>query len=157
MRSHRIIHIARAGTTPRRPARSHSEAHEPRAEGEGSLCRIGHVFACATTYRYSACNRKYIDGRTANEVVALLLGQSGVTSHELLQNYWKAKHSGGDFDMWWRKSLEQGWIEGTASQPKQVAVKSTNFPSSNPSASGGGSFRSCGPLAQRKDKSPGCS
>src|SRR5204863_10062989 len=28
--------------------------------------------------------------------------------------------------------------EGTASQPKQVAVKSTNFPSSNPSASGSG-------------------
>src|SRR5438477_10195528 len=78
------------------------------------------------------------DGRTANEVVALLLGQSGVTSHELVQNYWKAKHSGGDFDMWWRKSLEQGWIEGTASQAKQVAVKNTNFPSSNPSASGGG-------------------
>jgi len=68
------------------------------------------------------------DGRTANELVALLLGQSGVTSHEIVQNYWKAKHSDADFDMWWRKSLEQGWIEGTASQPKQVAVKSTNFP-----------------------------
>jgi molybdopterin-containing oxidoreductase family iron-sulfur binding subunit len=78
------------------------------------------------------------DGRTANEVVALLLGQSGVTTHELVQNYWKAKHSSADFDMWWRKSLEQGWIEGTASQPKQVAVKNTNFPSSNQSASGSG-------------------
>jgi MoCo/4Fe-4S cofactor protein with predicted Tat translocation signal len=78
------------------------------------------------------------DGRTANELIALLLGQSGVTSHEVVQNYWKAKHSDADFDMWWRKSLEQGWIEGTASQPKQVAVKSTNFSSSNQSASGSG-------------------
>jgi molybdopterin-containing oxidoreductase family iron-sulfur binding subunit len=70
------------------------------------------------------------DGKTAHEVVALLAGQSAASAHDLVQNYWKSKHAGADFDMWWRKSLEQGWIDGTKSQPKQVSVKSTNFPAS---------------------------
>src|SRR6266496_877286 len=68
------------------------------------------------------------DGKTANELVALLAGQSGATTHDLVQNYWKTKHTGADFDSWWRKSLEQGWIDGTTSQPKQVSVKNTSFP-----------------------------
>jgi MoCo/4Fe-4S cofactor protein with predicted Tat translocation signal len=70
------------------------------------------------------------DGKSAHELVALLAGQSAATAHDLVQNYWKAKHTGADFDLWWRKSLEQGWIEGTTSQPKQVSVKNTSFPAS---------------------------
>jgi MoCo/4Fe-4S cofactor protein with predicted Tat translocation signal len=77
------------------------------------------------------------DGKTASEVVALLAGQSAATAHDLVQNYWKSKHAGADFDMWWRKSLEQGWIDGTTSQPKQVSIKNTNFPASTqPSGQG---------------------
>jgi molybdopterin-containing oxidoreductase family iron-sulfur binding subunit len=76
------------------------------------------------------------DGRTASQLIALLLGQTAVSQHDLVQNYWKTKHA-GDFDMWWRKSLEQGWIEGTTSQPKQVSVKNTNFPASAQSGSQG--------------------
>jgi molybdopterin-containing oxidoreductase family iron-sulfur binding subunit len=39
--------------------------------------------------------------------------------------------------MWWRKSLEQGWIDGTTAQPKQVALKNTNFPASAPASAQG--------------------
>src|SRR5262249_45424557 len=53
------------------------------------------------------------DGRTATQLIALLLGQSAGSSHDLVQNYWKTKHAGADFDMWWRKALHDGWIEGT--------------------------------------------
>ncbi len=77
------------------------------------------------------------DGRTANQVIAALLGQTAVSQHDLVQNYWKTKHAGADFEMWWRKSLEQGWIDGTTSQPKQVSAKSSNTPaSSQPSNQG---------------------
>ena len=37
-----------------------------------------------------------------------------------MQNYWRSKHSGADFDVFWRKSLHDGWIEGTTFSPKQV-------------------------------------
>jgi MoCo/4Fe-4S cofactor protein with predicted Tat translocation signal len=67
------------------------------------------------------------DGRTASQLIALLLGQSAVSQHDLVQNYWKTKHAAADFDMWWRKSLEQGWIEGTANGPKTIALKESNF------------------------------
>ena len=71
-------------------------------------------------------------GKSALELLALFGGQNEPTAHELVQNYWKAKHTGADFDMWWRKSLEQGWIEGTTSQPKSASLKTTNFESSIP-------------------------
>jgi len=68
------------------------------------------------------------DGKGANELVALLAGQTAASSHDLVQTYWKSKHAGADFDMWWRKSLHEGWIEGTTFQPKQVSAKATNLP-----------------------------
>jgi MoCo/4Fe-4S cofactor protein with predicted Tat translocation signal len=67
------------------------------------------------------------DGKSAYELLALLNGQSGTSGHEVVQNYWKSKHAGADFDMWWRKALHDGWVDGTASQPKQVSLKTTNF------------------------------
>jgi molybdopterin-containing oxidoreductase family iron-sulfur binding subunit len=67
----------------------------------------------------------------------LFAGQGQATGYSLVQNYWKSKHTGADFDMWWRKALEQGWIDDTASQPKQVSVKNTNFPASAQSAAQG--------------------
>jgi MoCo/4Fe-4S cofactor protein with predicted Tat translocation signal len=67
-------------------------------------------------------------GKSAIELVALLAGQGEPTGHDLVQNYWKSKHAGTDFDVFWRKSLEQGWIDDTASQPKKVAAKTTSFP-----------------------------
>jgi molybdopterin-containing oxidoreductase family iron-sulfur binding subunit len=73
-------------------------------------------------------------GRSAIEFMAWFSGQNQPTGHELVQNYWKSKHAGTDFDVWWRKSLEQGWIDGTALQPKQVALKNADFPESGSAA-----------------------
>src|SRR6202023_2603802 len=33
-----------------------------------------------------------------------------------------------DFETFWRKSLHDGWIEGTAFAPKQVGLKPAGFP-----------------------------
>ncbi|HEY4054527.1 MAG TPA: TAT-variant-translocated molybdopterin oxidoreductase [Terriglobales bacterium] len=63
------------------------------------------------------------NGKSAVEMAAFLAGQSQANGYEVVQNYWKAKHSGADFDMWWRKSVEQGWIDRTALPAKQAAVK----------------------------------
>jgi MoCo/4Fe-4S cofactor protein with predicted Tat translocation signal len=67
-------------------------------------------------------------GKSAHEMISLLAGQPSTSGHDIVQNYWKAKHTGADFDMWWRKSVEQGWIDGTTYAPKQVPAKSTGFP-----------------------------
>ena len=63
------------------------------------------------------------NGKSVYEMVATLSGQSDLSGHDIVQNYWKKQHAGTDFDMFWRKALHDGWIEGTAFAPKQVSAK----------------------------------
>ncbi len=68
------------------------------------------------------------NSKSVYEVVALLAGQHDATGHDVVQSYWKPQHPGSDFEMFWRKSLHDGWIEGTAFAPINVTVKATNLP-----------------------------
>jgi len=74
-------------------------------------------------------------GKSVHEMISLLAGQPSTAGHDIVQNYWKTKHAGADFDMWWRKAVEQGWIDGTTSAPKQVSAKASGFPAA-PDAGG---------------------
>jgi molybdopterin-containing oxidoreductase family iron-sulfur binding subunit len=67
-------------------------------------------------------------GKSVYEFIALLSGQGEATGYELVQSYWKSQHTRADFDMFWRRALHDGWIEGTAFAPRQIALKSTSFP-----------------------------
>jgi MoCo/4Fe-4S cofactor protein with predicted Tat translocation signal len=69
------------------------------------------------------------DGKSAYQLVAALSGKTDATGHDLVQDYWKKQHPAADFDMFWRRSLNNGWIEGTTFAPKQVSLKASSFPS----------------------------
>jgi MoCo/4Fe-4S cofactor protein with predicted Tat translocation signal len=60
------------------------------------------------------------NGKSAYELAAMLSGQSDTSGHEIVQAYWKKQHSGTDFDAFWRKSLHDGWVEGTTFASKAV-------------------------------------
>ncbi len=77
-------------------------------------------------------------GKSAHELVSLLAGQADASGHETVQNYWKGKHTGADFDAFWRKSLNDGWIEGTGFAAKSVSARASSFPA--PSAPPSGSI-----------------
>ena len=85
----------------------------------------------------------YGGSKSAIELLSLLTQQGESTGYSLVQNYWKSRTAVMNSpapltsDMMWRKWLEQGWIDGTTSQPKQVTVKNTNFPVSPQTASQG--------------------
>jgi MoCo/4Fe-4S cofactor protein with predicted Tat translocation signal len=64
------------------------------------------------------------NGKSALEFVALLSGQADATGYDLTRAYWQKQHAGVDFEQFWRKSLHDGWIEGTAFAPKSVSAKS---------------------------------
>jgi molybdopterin-containing oxidoreductase family iron-sulfur binding subunit len=66
-------------------------------------------------------------GKSAHEIITTLAGQSGLTGHDLVQQYWQKQHSGADFDAFWRKSLHDGWIEGTAFGPRSTQPKAGEF------------------------------
>ncbi len=62
------------------------------------------------------------NGKSALEFVALLSGQPDATGYDLTRAYWQKQHSGADFEQFWRKSLHDGWIEGTASTSKAPSL-----------------------------------
>jgi MoCo/4Fe-4S cofactor protein with predicted Tat translocation signal len=77
------------------------------------------------------------EGRSALELVAVLAGQAEPASHTLVQAYWQKQYKGADFDLFWRRSLNNGWVEGTAFTPKQVKLSTTNFPPTSSQSSSG--------------------
>ncbi len=66
-------------------------------------------------------------GKSAVEFVALLAGQSDATGYDLVRDYWQKQHTGADFEAFWRKSLHDGWVDGTTYQPKSAVVKNDRF------------------------------
>jgi molybdopterin-containing oxidoreductase family iron-sulfur binding subunit len=62
------------------------------------------------------------NGKSAAEFVALLMGQNDATAYDLVRAYWQKQHTGTDFEAFWRKSLHDGWIEGTASPTKSLSA-----------------------------------
>jgi len=70
------------------------------------------------------------NGKSALEFVALLNGQADATGYNLVRSYWQRQqppasrqHSFDDFDAFWRKSLHDGWVEGTTFGPKSAQLK----------------------------------
>jgi len=62
------------------------------------------------------------------EFVAMLSGQADASGYDIVRAYWQKQHSGSDFDSFWRKSLHDGWIEGTSFAPKSLTAKLATFP-----------------------------
>jgi len=64
-------------------------------------------------------------GKTAHEVVQTMLVDEPLTSpYDLVRATWKAQLSGkGDFESNWRKALHDGFLDGTAFEPKTVTPK----------------------------------
>ncbi|MGH9495385.1 MAG: TAT-variant-translocated molybdopterin oxidoreductase [Candidatus Sulfotelmatobacter sp.] len=63
------------------------------------------------------------NGKSAIEFVALLNGQADANGYDLLRAHWQKQHSGADFEQFWRKSLHDGWIGGTAFTSTQISAK----------------------------------
>ncbi len=65
------------------------------------------------------------DGKSAHELLAVLLGQLDRKAHDIVRDYWKAQNlaKDRDFEVLWETSLEKGLIAGTALPAKQVSPK----------------------------------
>ena len=62
------------------------------------------------------------DGKSAHEILSVLLVQPGISGHDAVQAYWKKQHPAADFDFFWRQSLNDGWVEGTAFAAKALSA-----------------------------------
>jgi molybdopterin-containing oxidoreductase family iron-sulfur binding subunit len=73
-------------------------------------------------------------GRSEHELLAFFLGRPDATSFEVVHQYWESQHT-GDFNVWWRKALHDGFIAGSAFAPKTVTAGG-NVPASQTNAGG---------------------
>ncbi len=67
------------------------------------------------------------NGKTAHEFLAAFTDQPDATAYDLVRGYWMTQHTGPDFEQWWRKSVHDGFMAGTALPPKQVKLSLTSF------------------------------
>jgi len=67
-------------------------------------------------------------GRSAHELLAVLMDRTGKSAHDLVREHWIASAAAGQqgpgFEAWWRKCLHDGLVPGTASAPRRVTLRS---------------------------------
>ncbi len=66
-------------------------------------------------------------GKSAHELLAALMGASDASGYEIIRSYWQKQRTNGDFESFWRKSLNDGFIEGSAFAPKGLSPKAASF------------------------------
>jgi molybdopterin-containing oxidoreductase family iron-sulfur binding subunit len=66
-------------------------------------------------------------GKTAHDVLQVLLNEPGLSAYEAVRETWKPVIK-GDFETGWRKALHQGWIDGTAFDKTAKAGTGTPVP-----------------------------
>jgi Fe-S-cluster-containing dehydrogenase component len=81
-------------------------------------------------------------GRSAYELMAVLLGDLDPTGYQVVRDYWRAHLPAEDFERFWRTALHDGIIVGTALSPRPVEFRGLQLdeqalsPSSSASPSG---------------------
>ncbi len=63
------------------------------------------------------------NGRSIHELVAAVRGAEETTAYDLVRETWKDE-AGGDFERFWRRSLNDGVIAGSARPPRSVSLRS---------------------------------
>jgi MoCo/4Fe-4S cofactor protein with predicted Tat translocation signal len=62
-------------------------------------------------------------GKSVHEVLTMLTDQPERSGYDIVKGYWNSRHTGADFEAWWRKAVHDGAVPDTALPPKTVAVR----------------------------------
>jgi molybdopterin-containing oxidoreductase family iron-sulfur binding subunit len=79
-------------------------------------------------------------GKSPSELLAALTENNEKSGYETLQDYWKKQHPGADFDTWWRKSVHDGVVAGSALPVKTMSGAKVPPASNQQPASPQGTF-----------------
>ncbi len=71
-------------------------------------------------------------GKSAHEMLSALAGVPDASGYDIVRAYWQKQHAGSEFEEWWRKTLNDGFIEGSAYTPKAVSLKLQSLPAQLP-------------------------
>jgi MoCo/4Fe-4S cofactor protein with predicted Tat translocation signal len=67
-------------------------------------------------------------GKSAHELLSALLDGAERSGYDIVRDYWKTRYRAQNFELFWRTSLHDGIVAGTAFAPKSVKLKTVpNF------------------------------
>jgi MoCo/4Fe-4S cofactor protein with predicted Tat translocation signal len=64
------------------------------------------------------------NGRSAHQVLQMVTDQPELAPLDIVKGYWSRQRGGADFEAWWRKSVHDGWVAGSALPTKTPAIHS---------------------------------
>jgi MoCo/4Fe-4S cofactor protein with predicted Tat translocation signal len=67
-------------------------------------------------------------GKSAHEMLSAFVGVSDASGYDIVRGYWQKQNAGPEFEAWWRKTLNDGFVEGSAYAPKEVSLKFQSLP-----------------------------
>jgi len=62
-------------------------------------------------------------GKSAYEMLAALGPNPDQSGYEIVRAYWQQQNKGGDFELFWRRTVHDGFMSNSALPPKNVAAK----------------------------------
>ncbi len=68
------------------------------------------------------------NGRSAHQLLSMLLGEPDKSDYELVRETWKAQGKTTDFETTWRNALNKGIIDGTTAAVKTMSAASPSIP-----------------------------
>ena len=54
------------------------------------------------------------EGKSAHELIAAFTNNPQKSSYECVRDYWQTKHTGADYETWWKHSVHDGFIKDSA-------------------------------------------
>ena len=62
-------------------------------------------------------------GKSGHELLAALSGQPGRAGYDIVRGYWKSQKPSPNLESFWRRSVHDGVMEGTAFPPRNVSLR----------------------------------
>jgi MoCo/4Fe-4S cofactor protein with predicted Tat translocation signal len=62
-------------------------------------------------------------GKSAHELLSALIDDTERSGYDIVRDYWRAQNRSKDFELFWRTSLHDGVVAGTAFPPRSVKLK----------------------------------
>jgi MoCo/4Fe-4S cofactor protein with predicted Tat translocation signal len=67
-------------------------------------------------------------GKSAHELLSTLMGEPDATGYDIVRGYWQKQHTGADFEAWWRRTLNDGFIAGSPTHRNRLLSNSGPSP-----------------------------
>ena len=71
-------------------------------------------------------------GKSAHEILGAFTDEPERTAYNTVREYWASRRGGPDFEQNWRRWVHDGFIPGTAFEPKAVSVGALSLPAAAP-------------------------